>query len=123
LWSGTRPCSWWWHGRSRTECDSFSRQPITRAKGIEAYRLLNRWGIFTSSIQIDYSISFFYSKRFNKCCTRHIIFYPVSFFSFLTETDKTGEFWMRRFQKPRPSLFLDGQASQSYRWERECTTG
>ncbi len=36
LWSGTRPCSWWWHGRSRTECDSFSRQPNTsqRNRGV-----------------------------------------------------------------------------------------
>lgn len=100
LWSGTRPCSWWWHGRSRTECDSFSRQPITRAKGIEAYRLLNRWGIFTSSIQIDYSISFFYSKRFNKCCTRHIIFIPFPFFLSWLKLIRRGNFGWGDFRNP-----------------------
>lgn len=81
----------------------------TRAKGIEAYRLLGEGFSRAQSESILPFLFLFKTLKIMLHSSHYLC--PVSLFSFLTETDKTGEFRMRRFQKPRPSLFLDGQAS------------
>jgi hypothetical protein len=63
----------------------------TRAKGIEAYRLLGE-GFSRAQSKSILPFLFLFKTLKKICCTRHIIFYPLSLFSFLTETDKTGEF-------------------------------